>query len=75
MTETATTPASFRIPLARTDASPRSAADAAPSPRRRARLAMPTWLPRRILQRGGVPTREDARALHDLRAALDRSDW
>lgn len=75
MTETATTPAPFRIPLARTDASPRTAADTAPSPQRRARLAMPTWLPRRTLQRGGVPTREDARAMRDLQAALDRSDW
>ncbi|MFJ4166824.1 hypothetical protein ACIPY5_14835 [Microbacterium sp. NPDC089698] len=75
MTETATTPAPFRIPVTRADASLRSAADSAPSPQRRARLTIPTWLPRRILQRGGVPTREDARAMHDLQAALDRSDW
>lgn len=73
MTETITTRMSFPIPLTRTDGSTHST-DGSPSVPRR-HLTMPTWLPRRILQRGAAPTRDDERAMRDLRAALDRSDW
>ena len=72
MTETA---ASHRsLPLF----SPTASATRTVPPRetpRRMRLALPAWLPRRILQRGGIATRDDVRALHDLRAAQDRSEW
>ncbi|MCE4024554.1 hypothetical protein LXM50_01065 [Microbacterium sp. Au-Mic1] len=72
MTETATNPAPFRIPLTRADASPRPATEAAP---RRSRRTLPAWLPRAVLRRGATFTREDERALRDLRAAQDRSEW
>ena len=75
MTETATTRTSFRIPRTRAAASQQSAAAITPTPRRDPRLKMLTWLPRRVLQRGATPTRDDQRALQDLRAAQDRSDW
>ncbi|MGN7859131.1 hypothetical protein ACTJI8_00975 [Microbacterium sp. 22303] len=78
MTETSATPTTLRIPRPRTDALTRRDAGTAPitpSSRRRVRLALPAWLPRAVLRRGATPTREDARALHDLRAVQDRSDW
>ena len=80
MTETATTRTPFRLwPFrlwpTRTDASPRPAAQTSPSPQGRPRLTLPGWLPRTALRRGAAPTRDDERALHDLRAALDHSDW
>ena len=80
MTETATTRTPFRLwPFhlwpPRTDASPRPAAQTFPSPQGRPRLTLPAWLPRTVLRRGAAPTRDDERALDDLRAALDRSDW
>lgn len=76
MTETSATPTTLRIPLPLTDGSTRSAmGPPAPSSRRGVRLTLPDWLPRTVLRRGATPTREDERALHDLRAAQDRSDW
>lgn len=72
MTETAASPTSFRsVNRAQT------VARSVPQPRlpRRMRIALPAWLPRPILQRGGIATRDDVRALRDLEAARDRSDW
>ncbi|WP_336628510.1 MULTISPECIES: hypothetical protein [unclassified Microbacterium] len=72
MTETAASHPS--LPLL-----PRAGSAARPVPPReaprRARLPLPAWLPRRILQRGGIATRDDVRALRDLEAARDRSEW
>jgi hypothetical protein len=72
MTETTASQPSFR--LTRTAGTTRrSTSDHPRAPR--VRLTLPAWLPRSILQRGGVATRDDVRALRDLEAARDRSDW
>jgi hypothetical protein len=72
MTETTASHPAFRS-LNRAHAGARSVPQ--PSATRRVRIALPAWLPRSILQRGGIATRDDARALRDLEAARDRSDW
>jgi len=75
MTETASTHTPLRISLVGTAPSRQAAGAITPKPQRHPRRTMPTWLPRRVLQRGATPTREDERALRDLRAAQDRTDW
>lgn len=45
------------------------------TPEIRTRIQEDARLPRPILQRGGIATHDDSRALGDLRAARDRSDW
>lgn len=75
MTQTTTPPSPLRIPSFRTEAAARSASEAAPPRRRSLRTVLPAWLPRAVLHRGATPTRDDERALRDLRAVQDRSDW
>lgn len=72
MTETTASHTSFRS-LNRAHAGARSVPQ--PTSTRRVRIALPIWFPRAILQSGGIATRDDARALRDLEAARDRSDW
>ena len=72
MSETTASQPSFRLSHA-AEAARRSASDRPHA--RRVRLMLPAWLPRPVLLRGAVATRDDVRALRDLQAVRDRSDW
>jgi len=63
------------LPLLDTARTGRGGHEEPKSPAMRKRIPEDARLPRPILQRGGIATHDDARALGDLRAARDRSDW
>ena len=63
------------LPLLDTARTARGDRETPETPTIRTRIPEDASLPRPILQRGGVATHDDARAIGDLRAARDRSDW
>lgn len=63
------------LPLLDTARTGRGDAEKTETAASRPRIPEDAGLPRPILQRGAVATHDDSRALDDLRAARDRSDW
>ena len=63
------------LPLLDTARTSRGNREEPEAPAIRTRIPERAGLPRPILQRGGEATHDDSRAIGDLRAARDRSDW